>query len=757
MRPFVVFLLTSLLVAISARAQSTDPSELFLNAYLSVQQGEKLERSDNYEEALAKYRYAGSLLDQVATRHKDWQPLIVDYRRQKTAEAIRRLEDKMAIEGTAAESAIPNLEGPLPSADLPLAPSVSTTPGRPVEETTSAIGSRLSELQRELEQSRQEMSMLQRDKRELTQRLDEALKRADRAQVTEAELRSQLQQARDALQNALSDQSSGSQDVTKLRKQISDLTAALEAARAERDAADDLAGNLTAQQKELRQQLSQAQEDLKKAKEAGENPKAVKELEKQVAQLRDALQEARAERDAADEVSGSLRGRLLAERTQSQETIASITAERDQAVASLESFKKSQADVAALMAEKEDLTTKLAEAEKRISEFNTEIPKKDAEIASLRGEIERTKTELEQAQKQSGEYKTAMLDLQNKLDELRANADAGLTRENEVLRGIVLRQLKEQARRDQAKKLVLAELAKLEVKSDSLMQQVEYLGQPVTRLTPEERALFKAPQIEILDVEEPSSMAISIAAPKTGEVAPAPAAGSSLTDMASLELPKPFEQPIPEASPSPGGLFGEEPTPAPQVETSTLPNVPGELLPVARQARENFERGEFREAEKLYEKILSAEPNNLYALSNLGVARFRGGKLRLAEEAFKKALAINPDDAFSHRTLGIVFYSEGKHDDAIDELTKALAVNPKDAIAHNYLGIAASQKGWPEAAQKEMETAIALDPNYADAHFNLAVIHISARPPRKEQAREHYRRAVELGSDPDPTLEEMLK
>ena len=90
-------------------------------------------------------------------------------------------------------------------------------------------------------------------------------------------------------------------------------------------------------------------------------------------------------------------------------------------------------------------------------------------------------------------------------------------------------------------------------------------------------------------------------------------------------------------------------------------------------------------------------------------------------------------------------------------MTKALAINPKNATAHNYLGITASQKGWQEAAQKELETATAIDPNYADAHFNLAVVFATQTPPNKEAARQHYKRAIELGAEPDAALEQMIK
>ena len=136
---------------------------------------------------------------------------------------------------------------------------------------------------------------------------------------------------------------------------------------------------------------------------------------------------------------------------------------------------------------------------------------------------------------------------------------------------------------------------------------------------------------------------------------------------------------------------------------------------------------------------------------------FRSQKFKRAEEMFKKAIAIAPEDGFSHCTLGIVYYSQQKYDEAVNELTKALAVNPKNATAHNYLGITASQKGWQEAAQKELETATALDPSYADAHFNLAVVFATQQPPNKENARRCYKRATELGAEPDSALEQMIK
>jgi tetratricopeptide (TPR) repeat protein len=492
---------------------------------------------------------------------------------------------------------------------------------------------------------------------------------------------------------------------------------------------------------------------------------------------------------------------------------------------------------------------------------------------------------------------------QMKTDNTKSVAErARLQEENQVLRGIVLRQQKEEARRAQTKKLVLGELAKLENKSKVLLDQVEYLSSPVVKLSEKERALFKKPELQISDTE------ISFFAPRPEEALPGTGTGLPLADVpaplptnsgaaagttmptegaapnvADAKVPgspevktptandikpapatpapkvadtkptatpkaaepakptdpakvaaKPTATPAPSITPAPGltsqgqpmelasnkqpkSAFSNLPedingrlpekndppavgpnktsTPAPSTEkgsatpaptpeatekpteaapagtqpplapapdgtgnvSSVVMNLPPELVGEAREGKDHFERGNYREAEKVYERILAKAPNNLYTLSNLGVVYFRSGKLKRAEEMFKKSIAMAPEDGFSHCTLGIVYYSQQKYDEAVNELTKALAINPKNATAHNYLGITASQKGWQAAAQKELETAVTLDPTYADAHFNLAVVFATQQPPNKEQARKFYKRATELGAEPDSALEQLIK
>src|SRR5437870_10769565 len=79
-------------------AQSDDPSEVFLKAYMTSQQGEKLEHDNQFQGALAKFRFAGSLLEELRKTHADWQPAIVDFRSRKIGENIVRVQNKLGTQ-----------------------------------------------------------------------------------------------------------------------------------------------------------------------------------------------------------------------------------------------------------------------------------------------------------------------------------------------------------------------------------------------------------------------------------------------------------------------------------------------------------------------------------------------------------------------------------------------------------------------------------------------------------------------------------
>ena len=334
----------------------------------------------------------------------------------------------------------------------------------------------------------------------------------------------------------------------------------------------------------------------------------------------------------------------------------------------------------------------------------TETQNRNYYLAARAGELD---VELEHA---SAELQTA------KLAEVKREDSAQLARENELLRNIVVRERREEARREEARKSVLAELDRLEIRSDPLNKQIEFLAQPVTRLSNEELALFRQPVVSISN-EKPGAFNASFVFEKRSPAA-AGAVDPAKTDPTATAAPKAAAA--------------------------------SKLQEAARAAKNSVEQGKYRTAEKQYQQILATDPSNLGALSNLGVVYFRTGNIRAAESTLKKALTIAPNDDFVLTTLGILHYQQSRFDDALVELRRAIDINPNSATAHNYLGITASQKGRQQEAEKEILQAIAKNPSYADAHFNLAVVLITTQPSSKELAREHYARATALGTQPSP-------
>src|SRR5438094_4953335 len=124
--------------------QQDDPSEIFLKAYLSAKQGEKLEHQDRFKTALAKYRFAGSLIEELRKSHADWQPAVVEYRGRKISESILRLQERITRQTQLNTSArpLPEIAPAAPESDAWSEPGpevVAPQPNETVGETSRDI------------------------------------------------------------------------------------------------------------------------------------------------------------------------------------------------------------------------------------------------------------------------------------------------------------------------------------------------------------------------------------------------------------------------------------------------------------------------------------------------------------------------------------------------------------------------------------------------------------------------------------------
>ena len=75
---------------VTSGSYAQDPGTIYLEAYLQVEDAEKLEKESKFNEALRKYTDAKNILDNIAREHRGWRPEVLDYRRRKVNEAIDR-------------------------------------------------------------------------------------------------------------------------------------------------------------------------------------------------------------------------------------------------------------------------------------------------------------------------------------------------------------------------------------------------------------------------------------------------------------------------------------------------------------------------------------------------------------------------------------------------------------------------------------------------------------------------------------------
>lgn len=693
------------LIAFAVVAHAQETSDLFLRAYQEFQAGEKLERDGDAREALKRYQTTAKVLEQIVKADPNWQPPVVEYRLKKTRDNIARLTAEVAKMPVVEEGP----EGPLPKADqginipppainttVPLIPGRTATPRPTPAQQPPSSGGDVAGLRRQLADVRAENERLQEKLARQSAELKSALFEIDRTKVTVVELKAQLAQAQDAYENAVKEipkpepKGPPKEDprIAELASQISDL-------ETENDVLLDENTRLMAKLENAAKFID-ASEDARKILEqdrrkiAGQRDEAVARTKK-IKDNTAALEKLAGEKKALEvklEKSGD--AEQVKKLTEENKQLASRLAETEQKLA--EAMKKPEENQQAI----ETIRSEVNSLNDRLLEAYAQVTSRDEQIKTLAKQLDEATGDLARV----------------KLNPEPSAEDKKVLAENELLRGIILRQIKEQAERDAARTELEKELQTMQVKSEKISRELGVLGKPAFRLTDDEQQLFREP-VQRLSEPAADAMDVSVAVSKngSGESASAPRGAESLPD-ATRDM--------------------------------------------VEEARKLFDAGRFADAEKLYQQIVEASPDNYFALSNLGVTQIQSRKLSAAEVALKKAVTINPKDSFAATNLGIVYCKQGRFDEAIEALREAIAVDDKDHVAHNYLGVSLGEKGFKGEAEEELKRSIAIKDDYADAHFNLAVLYATTEPPSMELARQHYKKAVSHGAPADPSLERII-
>lgn len=689
-----VLCLALVLPAVAAAQAVDDAADQFFRGYVMKKDAERLEQEGNLQGALSIYQQMQQIFDGVARSNPEWQPAMLGNRRSLTQQAIARVQAQVSQNGAAA--------APAPTAVMPAAapaPAIAAAPPAASGAVSAPVaGGLLPSLSEALAQWEQSYR----------QRLLQLETQNNQMQLDLGKWQQWYQWASGEITAARSDKGALEAKSAALEKSITEMKQAVAAGRAAGTQLDALVKEKLGIEVEYRkaaQRLATAEQASKEASQKlADSSLRIASLEKERNQLLGERDAAVKERDAAVTARDSA--------VQERDKLSTQYLGMQSQIEVLKKRAPASDEVKRIIAENDRLKSALETAQKQVETLKADVNRKDQEIAQLRGQVTTLQGEMATLRQESGAYQTKVAELTLQLKNLQAGKPEAMTpelaKENDLLREIIMRQLRSQYRQQQAKDLVLAELQKMEGVSKKLLEQVEELKGSRLTLTPDEEKLFSDPSVRemlgsdgiqgtlIARVSQPAA-----AAPKAAE-----------------------ENPV----------------------TALL-----------NKANEAFATQRFADAATLYEDALRADPKNTMALVGLGYSRQRENKLTEAESALKKCLAVDPANEVAAFHLGVTHFKQQRWNDASGAFEKSLAKNAQNARARHYLGIISTKLNFLDRAEREFKTALAIDPNYGEAHFNLAVLYATWDPPQWDKAKAEYDEALKKGVTPDEALENLLK
>jgi tetratricopeptide (TPR) repeat protein len=155
--------------------------------------------------------------------------------------------------------------------------------------------------------------------------------------------------------------------------------------------------------------------------------------------------------------------------------------------------------------------------------------------------------------------------------------------------------------------------------------------------------------------------------------------------------------------------------------------------------------GRLADAEKIYRRILAAQPNDFDCLHLLGVIAYQCGQHADAVRQIDLALKRNPDNAFALSNRGNALKELRRFDEALASYDRALSLRPDYAEAHSNRGNTLQELKRFEEALASYDRAISLRVDYAEAYSNRGNALYELK--RFAEALASYDRALALRPD----------
>ena len=162
------------------------------------------------------------------------------------------------------------------------------------------------------------------------------------------------------------------------------------------------------------------------------------------------------------------------------------------------------------------------------------------------------------------------------------------------------------------------------------------------------------------------------------------------------------------------------------------------------------ETGDFEDAIRIFEDLLSENPTLTDAYLGLGGVQFQQGNYAGAETSYARAARLEPLNFDAQYGHGQVLEALKRYSDAIRAYQRALVIRPESLVANIGISQSYLETNRPESAIRFAEAAAALEPERIETRLNLALAYEQVG--RFEDAIAQYEVALELGDTTEGLL-----
>jgi tetratricopeptide (TPR) repeat protein len=169
------------------------------------------------------------------------------------------------------------------------------------------------------------------------------------------------------------------------------------------------------------------------------------------------------------------------------------------------------------------------------------------------------------------------------------------------------------------------------------------------------------------------------------------------------------------------------------------------LSQAINHALSSYNAGEFTEAEKICQQIISAKHDFFDALHLLAVVQSRLGKKDTALVSYNRALTVRPDHAQALSNRGVTLHELKRFNEALASYDQALTVQPDHAEALSNRGVTLHELKRFDEALASCDRALTVRPDHADALSNRG--NALKELKRLDEALASYDRALAMRPD----------